>query len=260
MEAAAAPKCVQLSSELQLEGCGQTSTDQVGASGEKNMNEACKTVNVLIVDDDLVFIKTVEQHLQRCDMSTTVAHTHAKALELREKREPDVIIANLDFDHSRGAEILRNLRDGGSIPIVVTGNHRSENDMLAWLEAGADEYLSKPLSMRELSMRINALVRRRLATSVQNQPKTESGRWLFGGWELRLRTRQLRHPSGRGQYRSQRENTLFWLPSSRRPISHCPESTFNGPPAFTRTSSIAASMFRFCACAERSKWMRVHHK
>ncbi|RWN87399.1 MAG: response regulator transcription factor [Mesorhizobium sp.] len=185
------------------------------------MNEACKTVNVLIVDDDLAFIKTVELHLQRCDMSTTVAHTHAKALELREKREPDVIIASLDFDHSGGAEILRNLRDGGSIPIVVTGNHRSENDRLAWLEAGADEYLSKPLSMLELSMRINALVRRRLATSVQNQPKTESGRWLFGGWELRLRTRQLRHPSGRPVPLTKGEYTLLvaFLEAANQPLS-----------------------------------------
>ncbi|CDX20954.1 DNA-binding response regulator in two-component regulatory system with EnvZ [Mesorhizobium plurifarium] len=183
------------------------------------MNEARRTVNVLIVDDDLVFIKAVELHLQGWDMSTNVAHTHAKAVELREKRAPDVIIANLNCDHSGGAEILQNLRGGGSIPIVVTGNHLNEHDMLAWLEAGADECLSKPLSMRELSMRVNALVRRRLAT--QSQPKTESGRWLFGGWELRLRTRQLRDPSGRPVPLTRGEYTLLvaFLEAANQPLS-----------------------------------------
>ncbi|RWB37298.1 MAG: response regulator transcription factor [Mesorhizobium sp.] len=206
--------------ELHLEVAAKPTSTR-GGRVEKRMNEACKRVNVLIVDDDLAFTKKVEQHLQRCDMSTTVAHTPAKALEICEKREPDVIIANLDFDHNSGAEILRNLRDGGSIPVVVTGNHRSENDLLAWLEAGADEYLSKPLSMRELSMRISALVRRRLANSVQNQLKTESGRWLFGGWELHLRTRQLRHPSGRPVPLTKGEYTLLvaFLEAANQPLS-----------------------------------------
>ncbi|THK33483.1 response regulator [Ensifer sp. MPMI2T] len=185
------------------------------------MNEAYKIRSVLIVDDDPAVIQTMEEHLRRSNFSTTVADTHTKALAIYEKVTPDAIIVDVDFNQDNGPEFLRDLRSRGDVPIIVIGNRRKENDKVVWLEFGADEYLSKPLSTRELLVRIKSLGRRCFPTPLENHRKTQLRRWLFGGWELCLKTRQLREPSGelvpltRGEYAL----LVAFLEAGLRPLS-----------------------------------------
>ncbi|WP_085033685.1 response regulator [Ensifer aridi] len=182
------------------------------------MNEACSIRSVLIVDADPALVQAMEEHLRRSNFSTTVADTHTKALAVYEKVTPDTIIVDLDSNQDNGREFLRDLRSRGDVPIIVIGNGRNDNDKVVWLEFGADEYLTKPLSTRELLVRIKSLGRRCFPARLRN---TQSGRWLFGGWELCLKTKQLREPSGELVHLTRGEYALLvaFLEAALRPLS-----------------------------------------
>ncbi|MEI9418513.1 winged helix-turn-helix domain-containing protein [Mesorhizobium sp. Cs1321R2N1] len=181
------------------------------------MSEARKIGSVLLVDDVLALLLTIEEHVLRCDLSTTVAGgAHGEALKISQKLKPDLVIASL----TPGQEdpgLLRDLRNLGDVSVIVVENRRGENDMVR-LESEADECLTR---VRELLVRVDSLVRRRVAGPAETQRKSQSGKWLFGGWELRLKTRQLRDPAGALVPLTQGEYALLiaFLEVAERPVS-----------------------------------------
>ncbi|KAA3448001.1 DNA-binding response regulator [Mesorhizobium sp. SARCC-RB16n] len=181
------------------------------------MSEARKIGSVLIVDDVLALILTMEEHVLRSNLSTTAAGAHAEALKISQELKPDVVIASLDPGQNDPG-LLRDLRNLGDVSVIVVESRRGEHDKVVRFESGADECLSK---MRELLVRVDALVTSRLVAPVEAPKRSQSGKWLFGGWELRLKTRQLRDPSGTLVPLTQGEYALLFafLEAAERPLS-----------------------------------------
>ncbi|MEI9402041.1 winged helix-turn-helix domain-containing protein [Mesorhizobium argentiipisi] len=178
------------------------------------MSEASKIGSVLLVDDVLALLLTVEEHVLRCELSTTGAGgAHGEALKISQKLKPDLVIASLDLD----PRLVRDLRNLGDVSVIVVENRRGENDMVR-LDSGAGECLTR---VRELLVRVNSLAKGRFAGPVETQRKSQSGKWLFGGWELRLKTRQLRDPAGALVPLTQGEYALLiaFLEVAERPVS-----------------------------------------
>ena len=95
-----------------------------------------------------------------------------------------------------GLEIVRAIRADSNLPIIVlTGHRRKSVDRVVGLELGADDYLTKPFSPRELLARIHAVLRRS-SSSARPDKDAKRTRYRFTGWELNLRTRRLTSPSG----------------------------------------------------------------
>src|SRR5688572_12963222 len=114
----------------------------------------------------------------------------------------DLVVLDLKLAGEDGLELLRRLRCDSDLPVIVlTGHRREEVDRVVGLELGADDYLTKPFSLRELLARIRAVLRRveaRPATPAE-APPAEGGkgtRYRFAGWEVSLRTRRLTSPAG----------------------------------------------------------------
>jgi DNA-binding response OmpR family regulator len=136
--------------------------------------------------------------------------------------EPDLVILDLGLDQEDGLDLLREIRTRSDVPvIIITGDRRDEIDRVVGLELGADDYITKPFSLRELLARIRAVLRRQEAgrTVVQRDP--ERGRYRFGGWQLDRRIRRLIDPRGGQVTLTKGEYALLtaFLDAPQRPLS-----------------------------------------
>jgi two-component system OmpR family response regulator len=108
----------------------------------------------------------------------------------------DLIVLDLKLQAEDGMALARNLRDESAIPIIMLTGRREEADRVMGLELGADDYLTKPFSPRELLARIRTVLRRRRVAVHQGRPEGVRA-YRFDGWELNLNTRRLTAPDGR---------------------------------------------------------------
>jgi DNA-binding response OmpR family regulator len=115
---------------------------------------------VLIVDDDPKVCETVDRYLAHAGYVTAAALDGARALELAHTFAPDLIVLDLMLPHVDGLEICRSLRKVSAVPIIMVTARSTEHDKLTGLSAGADDYLTKPFSPRELVARVEAVLRR----------------------------------------------------------------------------------------------------
>ncbi|MGH7605855.1 MAG: winged helix-turn-helix domain-containing protein [Gemmatimonadales bacterium] len=109
----------------------------------------------------------------------------------------DLLLIDVKLTDADGLDLVRELRTRSALPIIVMSGHRREEvDRVVGLELGADDYLTKPFSMRELLARIRAVLRR-IHTVPPSPPRDKAPtRYSFADWELNLRTRRLTSPSG----------------------------------------------------------------
>jgi DNA-binding response OmpR family regulator len=115
---------------------------------------------VLIVDDDPKVCETVDRYLAHAGYVTAAALDGARALELARTFAPDLIVLDLMLPHIDGLEVCRSLRRVSAVPIIMVTARSTEQDKLNGLAAGADDYLTKPFSPRELVARVEAVLRR----------------------------------------------------------------------------------------------------
>ncbi len=118
---------------------------------------------VLIVDDEADLASLVEFNLQQAGLETAVALTGERALELAKARVPDVVLLDLMLPDISGKEVCRRLRADlktREVPIVMLTARGEETDRVEGFEVGADDYVSKPFSPRELVLRLKAILRR----------------------------------------------------------------------------------------------------
>ncbi|UPJ84964.1 response regulator transcription factor (plasmid) [Bradyrhizobium sp. 183] len=183
------------------------------------MNRSYKIGCVTIVDNDLDLIQSMDEHLRSNNLCTALAGTLAEALTRYNNVE--VTIVNMNLVRHNGFELLRDLRDRADVPIIVVGSRRDEQYAVTWLDAGADEYLTTPLSMDRLLAHINALSRRRFSFTVGMRSRVQGGQWRFGGWELRLKSRKLYDPSGTSVPLTPAEYSLLvtFVEAAERPLS-----------------------------------------
>ena len=115
---------------------------------------------VLVVEDDTTLSETLEYNLTRQGYETLTAADGRAALDIARNEKPDLIILDLMLPGIDGFEVCRILRKELSVPILMLTARTEEVDRVVGLEVGADDYLTKPFSMRELLARVKALLRR----------------------------------------------------------------------------------------------------
>jgi DNA-binding response OmpR family regulator len=127
--------------------------------------------SILVVDDDVDVAETVARTLQRGGYRVTVAHRGAQALQVARERRPDLVVLDVRMPGLNGIEVCRLLRDTPGInrvPVLFLSAKSEVTDRVEGLEAGADDYITKPFDLRELELRVKALLRR----ARQSEPAT----------------------------------------------------------------------------------------
>jgi DNA-binding response OmpR family regulator len=115
---------------------------------------------ILIVEDEPVLLETLEYSLERQGYEVVTSINGLKALSVARQERPDAIILDIMLPGMDGLEVCRILRQEMSVPILMLTARTDEIDKVVGLEVGADDYMTKPFSMRELLARVKALLRR----------------------------------------------------------------------------------------------------
>lgn len=115
---------------------------------------------VLVVDDDVTVREVVVSYLRAAGHEVVEAEDGESALELAGDRAPDLVVLDLMLPGIDGLEVCRRLRERGDVPVVMLTALGSETDRVVGLERGADDYLPKPFSPRELVLRVDSVLRR----------------------------------------------------------------------------------------------------
>ena len=128
---------------------------------------------VLVVDDETQIRRTVGINLQAHGFEIDLAETGERALELAARRRPDVVIVDLGLPGISGIEVIEGIRGWSRVPIIVLSVRDTEADKVAALNAGADDYVTKPFGMDELLARLGAALRR-VDPADEEQPVIET--------------------------------------------------------------------------------------
>ena len=115
---------------------------------------------ILVVDDERVLAETIGYNLRREGYAAIAAHDGQEALQVARREKPDAIILDVMLPRLDGFDVCRTLRQETPVPILMLTAREDEIDKVLGLEIGADDYLTKPFSMRELLARVKALLRR----------------------------------------------------------------------------------------------------
>src|SRR5207248_10674950 len=121
---------------------------------------SANAMRILLVDDDRELIDLLAFALKRAGLEPLAAHDAGSAVRLFEERSPDLVVLDISLGPSSGLDVLRELRRHSELPVIMLTALDSEEDKVRGLEAGADDYLTKPFSHRELVARIRAQLRR----------------------------------------------------------------------------------------------------
>ena len=116
--------------------------------------------SILVVDDDPHIRDVVCFALGKAGMTTRAAADGAEALRLTEEQSPDLLVLDINMPEMDGLELCRKLRQSSEVPILFLSSRDDEIDRVLGLELGADDYVTKPFSPRELVARINAILKR----------------------------------------------------------------------------------------------------
>ncbi|MEM6621104.1 MAG: response regulator transcription factor [Pseudomonadota bacterium] len=128
--------------------------------------------SILVVDDDPHIREVVCFALDKAGMTTRAAPDGAAALGLTEAEPPDLIVLDINMPEMDGLELCRQLRRSSDVPILFLSSRDEEIDRVLGLELGADDYVTKPFSPRELVARINAILKR-ARSGPSDEPETK---------------------------------------------------------------------------------------
>jgi len=117
-------------------------------------------MRVLVIEDDRDIRKVITSYLEREGLRVTEATDGVTGLKLAEELRPDIVILDLMLPVMGGYEVMRRLREQGPMPVILVTARGEEADRVVGLELGADDYVIKPFSPRELVARVNAVLRR----------------------------------------------------------------------------------------------------
>jgi DNA-binding response OmpR family regulator len=176
--------------------------------------------HVLAVDDDPTVRELIADYLGQNDFRVTAVSNGPAMQAVLGDEVVDLIVLDLKLRGEDGMGLARRLRDESAIPIIMVTGRSDEADRVMGLEMGADDYLTKPFSPRELLARIRTVLRRRQAEVRQGRPDGVRA-YRFEGWELKLNTRRLTYHDGRAVALTNGEFSLLvtLLGSPRRILS-----------------------------------------
>jgi two-component system, OmpR family, response regulator len=153
--------------------------------------------HILVIDDDPQIRTLLQEYLAENGLRVSVASTGKEMSQILADEPIDLIVLDLRLAGEDGMAITRSLRDESAIPIVMLTGVRDEADRVMSLELGADDYLTKPFSPRELLARIRTVLRRTKSAAPGSARNHEIRAYRFADFELNLRTRRLKQQGGR---------------------------------------------------------------
>ena len=154
--------------------------------------------HILVVDDEPAIRQLATAYFVENDMRATAVASGAQMHEALTQNAIDVVLLDVRLGQEDGMLLARNLRDQSNIPIILVTGKREEADRVMGLELGADDYVTKPYSRRELLARVRAQLRRSqlLRETLPTRDDDKLRAYRFHGWELNLRSRRLTSPGG----------------------------------------------------------------
>ena len=131
--------------------------------------------NVLLIEDEKQIRRFVRVAIEEEGCQVSEAETMAQGLVEAGLRKPDLLILDLGLPDGNGIDLIRDLRGWSDVPVLILSARSQENDKIGALDAGADDYLTKPFSVGELRARVRALLRRRARSGETASPVIEFG-------------------------------------------------------------------------------------
>jgi DNA-binding response OmpR family regulator len=151
---------------------------------------------VLALDDDPAVRALIAEYLGDNDLRTTTVANGTEFAAVLAREPIDLVVLDLKLPGEDGMQIARKLRERSQIPILMLTGRTEEADHVMGLELGADDYLTKPFSPRELLARIRALLRRARGHATVAETISKVRAFRFGGWELNVGLRKLKSENG----------------------------------------------------------------
>jgi DNA-binding response OmpR family regulator len=152
--------------------------------------------HLLVVDDDLDMCSQLSDYLAQNDFRVTAVNTAKQMLDFIACEAVDLLLLEPRLRGEDGLRLTRTVRESSSMPIVVVSRRDEVADRVMGLELGADDYITKPFSLRELLARIRAVLRRCNVDVVGPVRDDTLRAYRFAGWELNVRLYRLSSPDG----------------------------------------------------------------
>lgn len=130
---------------------------------------------ILVVDDDKKTVDLIRLYLEKDGYRVLVAYDGRRAIEIARNRRPGLIVLDLMLPKVDGLDVCRLLRAESNVPIIMLTAKTTENDKLEGLDIGADDYVTKPFSPRELVARVRAVLRRGMAEEMSGPSQIQLG-------------------------------------------------------------------------------------
>lgn len=146
---------------------------------------------VLVVDDERALAQMVDSFLTRAGYDVTQAHTGPEGLELARSLDPDVVVLDLGLPGLDGLEVCRQIRTFSDCYVLMLTARGDEVDRVVGLSVGADDYITKPFSVRELVARIQAVLRRPRRTGGTGEATPPAETRVFGDLTLDVEGREV---------------------------------------------------------------------
>src|ERR1700721_457162 len=147
--------------------------------------------HILVVDDDPQIREMLEEYLAQNELRVSVTSTGREMSTLLTEPAIDFVVLDLRLAGEDGMTLARKLREESAIPVIMLTGVRDEADRIMGLELGADDYLTKPFSPRELLARIRTVLRRTKGSALTEAGQKDVGAYGFADFELNLRPRRL---------------------------------------------------------------------
>jgi two-component system, OmpR family, response regulator len=218
-----------------------------GASGVTD--SSAKKGHIVVVDDDEAIRRMVADYLIDHQLSARTASNRVELDHCFTGTDPSLILLDVRLGHDDGFDLLREIRSHCDVPIIMMTGHRlDEIDRVAGLNLGADDYIVKPFSLRELLARIRAVLRRQVSGRGGRDRGAQWGGYRFDGWQLDRRRRRLVEPGGRQVSLSKGEYSLLlaFLESPQRVLTreHLLQATHLHDDIFDRSIDVQVLRLR----------------
>ncbi|WP_293394137.1 response regulator transcription factor [Nevskia sp.] len=152
--------------------------------------------HILVIDDDPAIRELVVEYLSQNEMRVSAGGNGRELFEAMDREAIDLVLLDLKLPGEDGMQLARTLRERATVPVILLTGRSEEADRVMGLELGADDYVTKPFSPRELLARVRAVLRRYQVQATLPERDGSRRAFRFSGWELNLRTRRLRSPAG----------------------------------------------------------------
>jgi two-component system, OmpR family, response regulator len=199
-----------------------SSTLNSGRSGGSVSDELKTMGHIVVVDDDSAITRVLTSYFEAHNIPVSAASNRNELKRHFARAQPSLIILDLRLGDDDGLNLLKEIRSHSDVPIIImTGMRLDEIDRVVGLELGADDYIAKPFSLRELLARVRAILRRQEMGRIARAREPERGGYRFGGWHLDRRGRRLFDPQGAPVSLSKGEYALLlaFLEAPQRPLT-----------------------------------------